>query len=73
MILEIGNHKEYDMLKGGYSHLVGKDEFDEIYKLVVGRRAKPYSFLTVRPHEQDESKMFLARFDQWLSVDSDDD
>ena len=61
------------MLKDEYSHLVGKDEFDEIYQMAVGKGAPAYSFLTILPHEQDESKMFLARFDQRLSVDSDDE
>jgi len=69
LIFKISNHKEYEMLKDKYSHLVGKDEF-EIYKMAVGKRSKPYSFLTILPHEQDESKMFLARMDQRLSVDS---
>ena len=61
------------MLKEEYSHLIGKDEFDEIYQMAVGKGAPPYSFLTILPHEQDESKMFLARFDQRLAVESDDE
>ena len=61
------------MLKDEYSHLVGKDEFDQIYQIAVGKGAPPYSFLTILPHEQDESKMFLARFDERLSVDSDEE
>ena len=62
------------MLREEYSHLVGKEEFDAIYQLAVGKGAPPYSFLTILPHEQDESKMFLARFDTRLSVsDSDED
>ena len=73
LIFKISNHKEYDMLKDEYSHLVGKDEFDEIYQIAVGKAAPPYSFLTILPHEQDENRMFLARFDERLSVDSDDD
>ena len=38
--------------------------------MAVGKGAPPFSFLTILPHEQDESKMFLARLDQRLSVDS---
>ena len=61
------------MLKDEYSHLVGRDEFDEIYHIAVGKGAPAYSFLTILPHEQDESKMFLARFDSRISVDSESD
>ena len=42
-----------------------------IYQLAVGKGAPPYSFLTILTHEQDESKIFLARFDQRLAVESD--
>ena len=73
VIFKISNHKEYDMLREEYSHLVGKEEFDAIYKLAVGKGAPPYSFLTILPHEQDEQKMFLARFDKRLVVESDDE
>ena len=73
LIFKISNHKEYDMLREEYSHLVGKEEFDEIYKIAVGKGAPAYSFLTILPHEQDEKKMFLARFDQRLFVDSEDE
>ena len=48
-------------------------EFDEIYQMAVGKGAPAYSFLTILPHSQDESKMFMARFDQRLSVDSDEE
>ena len=70
---EILNHKEYDMPKDEYSHLVGKYEFGQIYQLAVGKGAPPYSFLTILPRERVESKIFLARFDQWLAADSDED
>ena len=74
LIFKISNHKEFEMLREEYAHLVGKDEFDEIYQMAVGKGAPPYSFHTILPHEQDESKMFLARFDTRLSVsDSDED
>ena len=70
VIFKISNHKEYDMLREEYAHLVGKEEFDQIYNMAVGKGAPPYSFLTILPHEQDEKRMFLARFDQRLVVDS---
>ena len=57
------------MLREEYAHLVGKEEFDQIYQIAVGKGAPPYSFLTILPHEQDERKMFLARFDQRLFVE----
>ena len=61
------------MLREEYAHLVGRNEFDEIYKMAVGKGAPAYSFLTILPHEHDESKMFLARLDQRLAVDSSDE
>jgi hypothetical protein len=73
LIFKISNHKEYDMLREEYAHLVGKDEFDEIYQMAVGKGAPPYSFLTILPHEQDESKMFLGRFDTRLTVSESDE
>ena len=73
VIFKISNHKEYDMLREEYSHLVGKEEFDTIYQLAVGKGAPSYSFLTILPHEQNEKRMFLARFDQRLVVESDSD
>ena len=73
VIFKISNHKEYDMLREEYAHLVGKEEFDQIYQMAVGKGAPHYSFLTILPHEQDESKMFLARFDQRLTADSSDE
>ncbi len=73
VIFTISNHKEYDMLREEYAHLVGKEEFDQIYQMAVGKGAPPYSFLTILPHEQDENKMFLARFDERLVVESDSD
>ena len=73
VIFKISNAKEFDMLREEYSHLVGKEEFDAIYQMAVGKGAPPYSFLTILPHEQDEKKMFLARFDRRLVVESDDE
>ena len=59
------------MLREEYAHLVGKEEFDEIYQIAVGKGTPAYSFLTILPHEQDDDRMFLARFDQRITVDSD--
>ncbi len=73
VIFRISNHKEYDMLREEYAHLVGKEEFDEIYQIAVGKGAPAYSFLTILPHEQDDDRMFLARFDQRITVESDED
>ena len=73
LVFKISNHKEYDMLREEYSHLVGKEEFDQIYQIAVGKGAPPHSFLTIRPHEQREDHTFLARMVQRLSVDSDSD
>ena len=52
LIFKVGNHKEYDMLREEYAHLVGKDELDLLYKKAVGKGAPPYLFLTILPHEQ---------------------
>ena len=73
LIFKISNHKEYDMLREEYSHLVGQHEFDEIYRIAVGKGAPAYSFLTILPHEQDERRMFLARMDQRLFVEDSDE
>ena len=73
LIFKISNHKEFEMLRDEYAHLVGKEEFDSIYQTAVGKGAPAYSFLTILPHEQDEKKMFLARMDQRLYVESDEE
>ena len=41
--------------------------------MAVGKGAPSYSFLTILPHEQNEKRVFLARFDQRLVVESDSD
>ena len=61
------------MLREEYSHLVGKDSFDDVYQMAVGKGTRPCSFLTILPREQDENRIFLAPFDQWLVVESDSD
>ena len=73
LLFKISNHKEYDMLREEYSHLVGKDSFDDIYRIAAGKGAHAYSFLTILPHQQDERRMFLARFDQRLFVEDSDE
>ena len=73
LLFKISNFKEYEMLRDEYSHLVGKNEFDDIYRIAVGKGAPAYSFLTILPHEQDERKMFLARMDQRLFVEDSDE
>ena len=50
LIFKKGNHKEYEMLKEEYARLVGKDKFDSIYQMAVGKGAPPYSFLSILPH-----------------------
>ena len=61
------------MLREEYAHLVGKEEFDQIYQIAVGKGAPAYSFLTILPHEQDEKRMFLARMDQRLFIEDSED
>ena len=73
VVFKISNKKEYDMIREEYAHLIGGEEFDAIYKISVGKGAPAYSFLTILPHEQNEKRMFLARFDQRLVVESDSD
>ena len=74
LVFKISNRKEMEMLETEYAHLVGGTEvFREIYNMAVGKGAPPYTFLTILPHEQDEKKMFLARFDQRLVVELDSD
>ena len=69
-IFRISNRKEFEMLKDEYPHLLGKDECDEIYEAAVGKDAPPYSWLTILPHDHADSKMFYARFDKALVVES---
>ena len=72
LVFKISNRKEYEMIADEYAHLLGgKEAFQEIYSAAVGRGAPPFSFLTILPHEQDTSKMFLARFDEHLVIEDD--
>lgn len=73
LIFKISNHKEYEVLREEYAHLVGRKEFREIYRTAVGKGAPAYSFLTILPHEQNQSKMFLARMGQRLFVEHNQD
>ena len=72
LVFKISNSKELEQLEREYAALIGLDEFREIYKLAVGKGAPKYSFLAIIPGES-EDKMFLARFDQRLVVESDSD
>ena len=61
------------MLANEYAHLVGGLEaLTEIYNAACGKGAPPFSFLTIMPHEADSDKMFLARFDERLTIEDDD-
>jgi hypothetical protein len=72
LVFKISNRKEYEMLANEYAHLVGGMEaFQELYNAAVGKGAPPYSFLTIMPHETPD-KMFLARFDERLTIEDDD-
>ena len=73
IVFKISNRKEFEMLANEYSHLVGGlENFTELYMAAVGKGAPPYSFLTIMPHEADSDKMFLARFDERLTIEDDD-
>ena len=73
VVFKISNAKEFQMLAEEYAHLVGgKEAFQEIYDAAVGKGAPQFSFLTVLPHQQDPDKMFLARFDERLTIEDDD-
>ena len=73
LVFKISNAKEYQMLADEYAHLVGgREAFQEIYLAAVGKGTPAFSFLTILPHEQDTSKMFLARFDERLTIEDDD-
>ena len=72
VIFKISNSKELEQLEREYAALIGLEEFRAIYQLAVGKGAPPYSFLTILPGESEE-KMFLARFDRRLVVESDSD
>ena len=49
----------------------GKDNFEELYLAAVGPGTQRFSFLTILPHEQDVNKMFLARWDERLTIEDD--
>jgi hypothetical protein len=73
LVFIISNRKEFEAIANEYAHLVGGMEaFTEIYNAAVGKGAPPYSFLTIMPHESDPDKMFLARFDERLTIEDDD-
>ena len=72
-IFKIANAVEMQKLAEEYSWLIGKEEFMEMYDQSAGKRAPPYSFLTIMTTEQDPNRMFYSRFDQRLTVESDDE
>ena len=72
LVFKISNSKELEQFEREYAALIGLEEFREIYKMACGKRAPPYSFLTILPGES-EKNMFLARFDHRLIVESDSD
>ena len=72
-IFKIANSLEMQKLAEEYSWLIGKEEFMEMYDISAGKKAPPFSFMTVMCLEQDPSRMFYSRFDERLSIDSDDE
>ena len=72
-IFKISNAAEMSKLAEEYAWLIGKEEFMEMYDQAAGKKAPPYSFLTIMCASQDPNQMFYARFDQRLTVESDSD
>ena len=70
-IFKIANAVEMQKLSEEYSWLIGKEAFMDMYDRAAGRKAPPYSYLTIMTTEQSPDRMFYARFDQRFSVDSD--
>ena len=73
LVFKISNSKELEQLEREHAALIGLEEFRDIYNLAVGRSAPKCSFLTILPNAASEDTMFLARFDQRLVVESDED
>ena len=72
ILFKISNSKDYKTVSEEFGHLVGgTDVFDEVYQAALGPKSPPYSFLVIKPHEQDVNEMFLARWDQKITVESD--
>jgi hypothetical protein len=72
LVFKVSNRREFESVANEYAHLLGGlDAFTEIYNAACGKGAPPFSFLTILPHEQDTSKMFLARFDEHLVIEDD--
>jgi hypothetical protein len=72
IIFKIASAIEMQKLAEEFSWLVGRHEFQEMYDLAAGKRAPPFSFLTIMTLEQDPAKMFYARLDQRLFVEEED-
>ena len=74
IIFRQSNRKDYDLLADEYSQLIGgRQAFDEVYEAAVGKHSPPYSFLVIKPHEQDANEMFLSRWEQKITIESDDE
>ena len=73
VIFKIANAMEMAKISEEFSWLVGRDSFMEMYDLAAGRRAPPFSFLTIMTLSQDTSRMFYARFDEVLVVEEEDE
>ena len=74
ILFKISNSKDYKTVSEEFGHLVGgTDVFDEVYQAALGPKSPPYSFLVIKPHEQDVNEMFLARWDQKITIESDDE
>ena len=72
-IFKIASNIEMQKLAEEFSWLVGREAFMEMYDISAGKRAPPFSFMTIMTLEQDPSRMFYARLDQRLTVESDSD
>ena len=72
ILFKVSNSKDYKTISEEFGHLVGgTDMFDEVYRAALGPKSPEYSFLVIKPREQDVNEMFLARWDQKITVESD--
>ena len=69
-IFKIASNIEMQKLAEEFSWLVGREAFMEMYDISAGKRAPPFSFMTIMTLEQDPARMFYARLDQRLTVES---
>jgi hypothetical protein len=74
IIFRQSNRKDNDLLADEFSQLIGgRQAFDEVYEAAVGKHSPAYSFLVIKPHEQDVNEQFLARWDKKIVIESDDE